>query len=160
MQPVLCFYGVVLTFREITDENRDAVCDVRVRPGQEKFVDSVEKSLRDAFSTPEAAPWYRAVYRGDVPVGFVMLSWNVVPRPGILGPYFLWRLLVGEEYQGRGFGREIVRMVVEMVRADGGRELLTSYQPGVGSPWPFYRGLGFVETGEVEEGEVVVRLFL
>ncbi|WP_246843496.1 GNAT family N-acetyltransferase, partial [Allokutzneria sp. NRRL B-24872] len=137
MQPVLCFYGFVLGFREITDENRDAVCGVRVRPGQEKFVDSVEKSLRDAASTPEARPWYRAVYCGDVPVGFVMLSWNVVPRPGILGPYFLWRLLVGSEYQGRGFGREIVRKVVEMVRADGGVELLTSYQPG--GPGAFYR---------------------
>jgi diamine N-acetyltransferase len=45
-----------------------------------------------------------------VPVGFVMLSWNVPPgRPGILGPYFLWRLLVDERFQGRGFGNgEIV----------------------------------------------------
>jgi diamine N-acetyltransferase len=96
--------------RVITGDNHDAVCALGVRPDQELFVDSVARSLVEAAATPEAEPWYRAVYADDVPVGFVMLSWNVPPgRPGILGPYFLWRLLVDERFQGRGFGNgEIV----------------------------------------------------
>ena len=81
--------------REITDENRAVVCALCVRPGQERFVASVARSLDDAAATPEANPWYRAVYLDNEPVGFVMLSWNVPPgRPGIIGPYFLWRLFV------------------------------------------------------------------
>ncbi|MCP3805118.1 GNAT family N-acetyltransferase [Allokutzneria sp. A3M-2-11 16] len=150
----------MLSLREITDANRDEVCAVRVHPGQEKFVDSVAKSLRDAASTPEAAPWYRAVYSGDSPVGFVMLSWNVLPRPGILGPYFLWRLIIGAEHQGRGYGSEVLKLIVELIRADGATELLTSYQPGDGEPWPFYQRFGFEPTGEVDGDEIVLRLRL
>ncbi|TWP47591.1 GNAT family N-acetyltransferase [Lentzea tibetensis] len=147
--------------REITDANRDAVCALRVRPDQEQFVASVAKSLEHAATTPEGEPWYRAVYSGDEPVGFVMLSWNVPPgRPGILGPFFLWRLLIDERHQGRGFGREVVALVVDLIRADGATELLTSYHPGEGEPWPFYRGLGFEPTGEIEDGEIVLRLAL
>jgi diamine N-acetyltransferase len=144
---------------EITAANREAVRALRVHPAQERFVASVTKSLQDAAATPEAEPWYRAVQVGAEPVGFVMLSWNVPPgRPGILGPYFLWRLLVDRRYQGRGVGRAVLDLVVELVRADGGTELLTSHHPDADGPGPFYRKYGFRPTGEIDNGEVVLRL--
>jgi diamine N-acetyltransferase len=146
---------------EVTDANRDAVIAVRVAPAQERFVASVEASFRHAREQPEGNPWYRAVYDGDEPVGFVMLSWNVTPGPGLLGPYYLWRLLIGSGYQGRGYGTAILDEVVELIRADGARELLTSCVPGEGTPEPFYRRYGFVPTGEIDEdGETVLRLDL
>ncbi|MGW6450076.1 GNAT family N-acetyltransferase [Lentzea sp. NPDC055074] len=146
---------------EVTDANRDAVTAVRVHPAQEQFVASVEKSFQDARENPDANPWFRAVHDGDEPVGFVMLSWDVTPRPGIVGPYFLWRLLVGAGYQGRGYGTAILDEVVALLRAEGATELFTSYVPGEGSPEPFYRGFGFVPTGETDEdGEVILRLEL
>ncbi|SDP98307.1 GNAT family N-acetyltransferase [Lentzea jiangxiensis] len=146
---------------EITDANRDAVVAVRVHPAQERFVASVEKSFRDAEDNPDANPWFRAVYDGEEPVGFVMLSWDVTPGPGLVGPYFLWRLLVGAGHQGRGYGTAILREVVALLRAEGVPELLTSCVPGEGSPEPFYRGFGFVPTGETDEdGEVILRLDL
>lgn len=146
---------------EITDANRDAVAAVRVHPAQERFVASVETSFRDALEHPEARPWFRAVCAGDEPVGFVMLSWNLTPGPGLLGPYFLWRLLVGARHQGRGYGTAILDEVVALLRADGATELLTSCVPGEGSPQPFYLRYGFVPTGETDEdGEVVLRLDL
>jgi diamine N-acetyltransferase len=136
-----------VTLREISDENREAVCALRVAPGQDRFVASVADSLEEAARTPEGKPWYRAIYAGDEPVGFVMLSWNLIPGPGLLGPYFLWRLLIDERHQRHGYGREAMAEVIDLVRADGASELLTSYQPGKGGPWPFYRRLGFVPTG-------------
>ena len=39
-------------------------------------------------------------------------------------------------------------------------EMLTSVVPGEGSPLGFYEGLGFVPTGEIDEGESVMRLKL
>ncbi|SER65387.1 diamine N-acetyltransferase [Lentzea xinjiangensis] len=146
---------------EITDANRDAVIAVRVHPAQERFVASVEASFRHAQARPEANPWLRAAYDGDEPVGFVMLSWNATPRPGVLGPYFLWRLLVGAGRQGRGYGTAILDEVVALLCADGATTLLTSYVPGEGCPEPFYRRYGFVPTGEVDEdGEIVLSLDL
>ena len=146
--------------REITDENRAAVCGLRVRRDQERYVASVADSLDEAAVTPEGSPWYRAIYAGDEPVGFVMLSWDVAPAPGILGPWFLWRLLIDEHHQRRGFGREAMAEIVGLVRANGGTEFLTSYQPGDGEPWPFYRSLGFEPTGATDHGEIVLRLDL
>ena len=85
----------VVSLREIDDGNRDAVLALRVTPIQTRFVSSVAESLREAEETPEGKPWYRAVYADDLPVGFVMLSWDVTPEPPrIIGPWFLWRLLI------------------------------------------------------------------
>ena len=145
--------------REITDDNRDAVRALRVRGHQKRFVDSVSKSLKEAAKTPEDNPWYRAVYRGDEPVGFVMLSWKPPAGP-FAGMHFLWRLLIDKRYQRFGIGREAMTLVIDLVRADGGTQLLTSYEPGEGEPWPFYRGLGFEPTGEIDDGEIVLRLAL
>ena len=144
--------------REITDANRDAVVALRVRPGQERFVASVAESIDEATSTPEGNPWYRAIYAGDEPVGFVMLSWDVTPSPGIIGPWFLWRLLIDEHFQRRGYGRAALERIVETVRAQGATELLTSYQPGDGEPGPFYERFGFEPTGDLDGSEIVMRL--
>ena len=146
--------------REITDANRDAVVALGVRPEQEQFVAPVARSLAEAAVTPEGNPWYRAIYAGDEPVGFVMLSWDVTPAPGIIGPWFLWRLLIDERFQRRGYGRAALERVVEVIRAEGATELLTSYRPGDGEPWPFYQGFGFEPTGEVDDGEIVIKLDL
>jgi diamine N-acetyltransferase len=117
----------------------------------------VTRSLRDAAAEPEANPWYRAVYCGEEPVGFVMLSWNAPAGPAA-GRYFLWRLLIDKRHQGRGIGRAALMQIVDLVRAEGATELLTSYEPGKGEPWPFYQRLGFRPTGEIDDGEIVLRL--
>jgi diamine N-acetyltransferase len=145
-----------LQLREITEANRAAVEALRVTARQEDFVAGVVDSIAEAASTPEANPWYRAVYDGDRPVGFVMLSWNVTPQPGIRGPWFLWRLLVDVDSQGQGYGTAIVDRVVDLIRAEGATELLTSCNPAADGPLPFYRRLGFHPTGEYDDGEIVL----
>jgi GNAT superfamily N-acetyltransferase len=155
--------GEGLRLRPVTDANRDEVLALRVAPGQEQFVSSVADSIDEAGEYPHANPWYRAVYDGDVPVGFVMLSWNCVPRPPeVFGPWFLWKLLIDRDHQRRGYGREVVQQVADLVRAEGATELLVSYVPeGEGGPGPFYEGLGFVPTGETDaDGEIIMRLDL
>ena len=150
---------MTVTLREITDENRAAVLALRTTPEQERFVSTVAGSLAEATAHPEGKPWFRAVHAGDEPVGFVMLSWDVEPQPPDLhGPWFLWKLLVDARHQGRGYGREVVRQVLDLVRDQGGTELLTSHVPGDGGPAGFYARLGFVPTGELDPvGEVILR---
>ena len=156
---------MVVTLEEITDQNREAVLALRLAPGQERFVSSVADSLAEAAEYPHAKPWYRAVFASGEragPVGFVMVSWNCEPQPPeIIGPWFLWKLLIDERYQGRGYGAAVVRQIAELVRAEGATELLTSYVPEDGGPAGFYQRLGFVPTGELDDtGEVIVRLRL
>ena len=151
-----------IELREITDESRAAVVALRLGPGQDRFVTSVAASLAEAAETPEGSPWCRAVYSEGEPVGFVMLSWDVTPRPpDIIGPWFLWKLIVDERHQRRGIGRAIVHRVVELIRAEGATELLTSHVLGEGGPDGFYACLGFVPTGAFDpEGERILSLDL
>ena len=149
-----------IELREITDGNRDAIVHVHAGPAEGRFVSSVADSLEEAAETPEGSPWYRAVYENGQPVGFVMLSWDCVPRPPeIIGPWFLWKLIVDERHQGRGIGRAIVDEVVRLIRAEGARELFTSHVIGEGGPDGFYERLGFVATGALDpQGERILRL--
>ncbi len=149
-----------VTLREITDDNAPSVLALRTTPEQERVVSTVEDSLEEAAANPQGNPWFRAVYADDQPVGFVMLSWDVEPQPpDINGPWFLWKLLIDHRHQGRGYGREVVRQVVQLVREQGGTELMTSHVPGEGGPAGFYARLGFVPTGELDpDGEILLRL--
>ena len=101
--------AVAVTLEEITAENREAVLALRIVPGQDRFVSSVRDSLAEAAEYPHARPWYRAVHASGEPagpVGFVMVSWNCEPQPPeIIGPWFLWKLLIDERYQGRATAR-------------------------------------------------------
>jgi diamine N-acetyltransferase len=146
-----------VTLREITNENRDAVVAIRVAPSQERFVGTVAGALTDATEIPEGKPWSRAIYAHDQPVGFVMLSWNVTPDPPrIIGPWFLWKLLVDEAHQHRGYGRAAVRLVADIVRANGAAELFTSCVPGNDGPEPFYRRIGFRPTADLDENDEII----
>jgi GNAT superfamily N-acetyltransferase len=154
---------MAVCLRELTDGNLSAVLALRVAPDQEKFVgSSVQNALADAADYPHAKPWCQVVYGGEEPVGFVMISWNCEPRPPeIIGPWFLWKLLIDKRHQGRGYGTEVVRQVAELVRAEGATELLTSIVPGDGGPAGFYQRLGFVPTGDTDmNNEAIVSLAL
>jgi diamine N-acetyltransferase len=151
-----------VTLREITEHDRDAVLALRVSDEQSEYVADVAQSLDDAVRYPEAKAWYRAVYADDEPVGFVMISDGITdPDPTLLGPYFLWRLLIDERHQGKGYGSAAIDRVVEHVRSrPDGDVLLVSCHPGPATPIPFYERYGFVRTGEVHEGEAVLALDL
>jgi len=153
---------LAISLREITDANRDEVLELRVASSQTRFVGTIASALADGDEYPDAKPWYRAVYVNDVPVGFVMLSWDVVPKPPhIIGPWFLWKLLIDERHQRRGYGRKIVELVAETVRDNGATELLTSCVQADDGPESFYRRLGFTPTGDFDvNGEIILALDL
>jgi len=147
--------GGEVTLREITRETLEAVLKLRTAPGQERFVATNAVSIAQAHFYPDVA-WFRGIYAGDEPVGFVMLEIDAA-KP----EYSLWRLMIDANHQRKGYGRQALGQVIDHVRTlPGSRELLTSVVPGEGSPGPFYESLGFTFTGEVSHGEHVMRLEL
>lgn len=150
-----------MSLREITDTNRADVEGLSVSPEQLTYVASNTESLLEAAATPNACPWYRAVYAGDVPVGFVMISDGIPDTlPGYLGPYFLWRLMIDTRWQRQGLGRATLDLVVDYVRSrPSAQRLLSSLVPGTtASPREFYLRYGFRLTGAWFEGEEVMDL--
>jgi diamine N-acetyltransferase len=149
--------GAVVTLREITDSNRADVVRLAVTPAQSSFVDGVADSLKEAADTPDAYPWYRAIYADDTPVGFVMIADGIpAGHPEFKWPYYLWRLLIDADHQHRGYGTAALDLVVEYVRGrPGAVELVTSAVPGEGSPMSFYERSGFHRTGDMLDREHV-----
>ena len=150
-----------VTLRVITDANRAEIEALTVTLEQSDYVASNAESLIEAAATPDARPWYRGVYAGDVLVGFVMISDGIPDtHPEYLGPYFLWRLMIDTRWQGRGYGKAALDLVVDHVRSrPDARALLCSLVPGtVGSPRGFYLGYGFRLRGDWFDGEEVIEL--
>ncbi len=143
----------VVTLVEITGADVRSWCSLAVSPEQTQFVASVPISIAQAHFAPEA--WFRGIAAAGEPAGFVMLS--VKPE---VPEYYLWRFLIDHRQQGRGIGAAALQLVIAHVRGLGATELTLSYNPGEGSPEPFYRKLGFTPTGVIEDGEVVMRLAL
>lgn len=151
-QEIQLTQDAVVSLREVTKDNLDDILRLKVRPDQEKFVASNAVSLAQAHFEEKA--WYRAIYANETPVGFLMLYDD--PETS---DYFLWRFMVDGRYQGMHFGERALAQLIEFVRAlPGATELLVSYVPDPGSPEPFYTGLGFEPTGEVHDGENVMKL--
>jgi diamine N-acetyltransferase len=150
----------VVTLRPLTAENRDAVLSLRVSPAQEQFVSGVAESLLEAEDEPggRALPW--AVYADETPVGFVMIS-DEVDGPGYI-PHYLWKLLIDERHQRRGYGTATLDLIVAYFRDRPGVDVMwTSAGQGEGSPIAFYERYGFERTGDVVfDGEVLLRLAL
>jgi diamine N-acetyltransferase len=143
-----------IELREITSETVRAICRLAVAASQTSFVAPNAVSLAEALFEPRA--WYRAIYAGDEPVGFAMLSIDTVAPT-----YYLWRFMIADGQQRRGYGQAAMAAIVEHVRTlPRATELLVSWVPADGGPEPFYRGLGFVPTGIIHEGEVEARLEL
>lgn len=144
----------VVELREVSGEAVRAVCLLHVAPKQRGFVAPNAVSFAEAMFEPKA--WFRAVVADAVPVGFVMLSIDR-DKPEV----YLWRFMIDQRYQGRGYGRSAIAQVIEHARTvPGATELTVSWVPADGGPEPFYRGLGFEPTGEIDDGEVVARLVL
>ena len=145
----------MIQLREITQENFKEILRLKVSPTQERFVASNAISIAEAHFYPENA-WYRAIYDDEAPVGFLMLDDQ--PQKPL---YFLWRLMIGAAHQGRGYGKEALKLLAKHVSTrPGATALFVSYVPGEGSPALFYEKSGFVPTGDIEEGEIVAKLLL
>ncbi len=90
-----------VSLREITGQNIRAFLALKVSKDQEKvYPRSNGYSIAEGHYPADDDPvWMRAIYAGQEPVGFLMTS----EAPSI-GEYGIWRIMVAEKHQGRGYG--------------------------------------------------------
>jgi diamine N-acetyltransferase len=147
-------HSKTVTLREITAETVRSILTLSVSDEQKRFVADNAVSISQAYFCKQA--WFRAIYAGEKPVGFVMLYIDKKKAD-----YDVWRFMIDRRHQKRGYGTAAMQLVIEFVRSlPRAKELCLSHAPGRGNPAPFYKRFGFVHTGELNEGEKVMKLDL
>ena len=97
-----------------------------------------------------------AVYLGDKVIGFLMWAVDTADQSCWLGGIF-----IDQNYQGQGYGRKAIQTAISMLSTKHGyQHFALSYQPANTIAKHLYSTLGFVETDEWEDDEIVARLSL
>ena len=147
------------------------IWDLEVEESQEEFVAANNDSVAQAYLaiiSGEAYAYPFAIYDDETPVGFLMIGYNEAAiedeAPAILKDnYTLWRLMIDKKFQGKGFGREAVRLALEFIKTwpQGQAEYCAlSYEPENTVAKALYESFGFVENGEMDGDEIVAVLKL
>ncbi|HEU4323495.1 MAG TPA: GNAT family N-acetyltransferase [Roseiflexaceae bacterium] len=152
---------MTVTLRELTRDNWRACVALRVADDQQNFVASNLYSIAEAQFYPGIL--CRAVYAGETMVGFVMFGPDDEYSPADERPdaYVLVRLMIDQAHQGKGYGRAALETVMSTLQREAGaRFLYLSAVPENVSALALYRSAGFLPTGAVVDGEVMLRLEL
>ena len=79
------------------------------------------------------------------------------------GNYNLWRLMIDKTYQGKGYGKEAVKLALEYINTfpcGAADYCWLSYGPENDVARNLYSSFGFIETGEMDGEEVIAVLKL
>ena len=138
--------------REITMDNFRECIELSVAEEQKGFVASNTYSLAEAKADGVSVPL--AIYSDDRMVGFIMYDFEPKEDRG-----YITRLMVDQRFQGNGHGRSAMRQVIDRLKQiPACKEIQTSFAPENTTADGLYTSLGFDRTGEMNEGEIVLRL--
>ncbi|HLY32134.1 MAG TPA: GNAT family N-acetyltransferase [Ktedonobacterales bacterium] len=149
-----------ITLRPVTRENWLACVELTVAPDQTEYIASNVFSLAQAAYQAGLVPLgvYTRLTEGadETLVGFAMYS----TLPDEQGRYWIFRLMVGLGYQGRGYGRAMTQAVIERMRAEipGLRVIALDFHENNHVAEALYESLGFAKTGEREGHEIIASL--
>lgn len=143
----------MVELREITKDNLEQMLALRITESQKDFVSSTAHSLAQAWVYKDTAFPF-AVYADDVMVGFVMLGYYEERAQ-----YTLWKFLIDERYQHKGYGREALKLAIKyLIERFNVTEIFTGVAYGNDVAEALYRSVGFVKTGVEDDFQQEMKL--
>jgi diamine N-acetyltransferase len=97
-----------ITLKDITRENFEEMISLHVSQEQERFVASNLYTIAQMQFKEEKIA--KGVYLENKAVGLIAYD---------LEDYDIWRLLIDSRFQGRGYGRKALKLVLDILRKDG-----------------------------------------
>ena len=141
---------------ELNDENREECFSLKVAEDQAKYIDSNEASWGAAQENAEVARPF-AIYADGKMVGFTMFAFDEeYEDPN--DRYWLWRFMIDEDLQGRGYGREALSEIIRYFKEHGANNIRLSTKETNEHALRMYRKAGFRDTGEMNDEEIVLQL--
>ena len=137
----------MVRLEQVTKGNLDAVLALKVNDSQTGFVSTTAESLAQAYVYAETAFPFAVCDDQDV-VGFIMMGFYEEKNY-----YTLWKLLIDQEYQGRGFGKAALKLGIAFLKEQFQvNEIYTGVIPGNNVAKDLYQSVGFENTGLFENG--------
>ena len=149
-----------IEFRSIDDSNKDAVVLLEVTEGQKAYIASNSASLETAGKEEYrriARPF--AICADGKPVGFAMFAFEL-DSPDPNDRYWLWRFMIDRHWQRKGCGSAALEAIIAYFRSQGADHILLSTKETNTAALSLYHKYQFVETGEMNDDEIVLRLAL
>ena len=155
--------------KKVTAENFYDLMKLSVDSVQSGFVAPNDYSLSEAYAVLSEGRYVQAfgIYDGDVPVGFAMIGHNSFKNfdcpDSYRNSYYLWRFMIDYRYQGRGFGKDGVKLILDYIQSfpDGKEEFCAvSYEPANHAAKGLYASFGFKPNGEMDDDEEIAVLRL
>ena len=147
----------MIELRAITQDNFIDAFNLKLAPGQERFVSHPIRSLAQAYVYRNQCQPF-GIYADGKMVGYVMViyDWDV-PE------YDIWHMMIDASAQGRGYGGAALDEVLEYIRTkpfgDSDRVALTCNRDNPLAR-KLYESRGFAATGVEDEDEVDLALTL
>ncbi|GBF74455.1 GNAT family N-acetyltransferase [Paenibacillus sp. 598K] len=141
----------VVHLRPITKDNESECIKLKPSKNQEDLVATNADSIIHATKEPTSKPY--GIYSNDTMVGFLLFD-NEIYKDGY---YWILRFMVDEQYQHKGYGTLAIKEVIKMLSAKPDcKQIRVNHVPHNTAANRLYKSLGFQETGEMEDGEVVL----
>jgi len=140
-----------ITLRPVSRDNWREVAKLKVTESQREFV--ADPCYYMALCCYGELWRPLAIYLEEQVIGFMM--WAVDPADGSC---WLGGILIDQGHQRRGYGRQAIQAAIAMLaEKHDHRHFALSYSPDNPAK-QLYHALGFIETDEWEDNEVVARL--
>jgi diamine N-acetyltransferase len=140
----------MVEIKEITPKNFWEVIDLKVKADQQTFVAANSVSIAQSKVQPECIPL--AIYNDNILVGFLMYCIDKSLYKD--NEYWIYRLMIDEKYQGKGYGKKAMEIIIDKIKEDKTKnKIKTSFEPENEIAKKLYLKLGFEPTGEMT-GEI------
>lgn len=146
--------------RAIDDSNKDEVELLEVYDNQKQYIASNKDSILTSLNEEHrdvARPF--AIYADGNLIGFTMFAFDLASSDPN-DRYWLWRFMIDKRLQGNGYGSAALEMIVEYFKSHGANHILLSTKETNVVALSLYHKYQFVETGEMNDDEIVLRLIL
>ncbi|MER1990764.1 MAG: GNAT family N-acetyltransferase, partial [Solibacillus isronensis] len=100
----------MLHLKTITKDNWIKAISLKVREDQVKFVASNAVSLAQLNFLENFHA--KGIYYGEEMIGFTLYGLDEDDHE-----YWIYRMMIDQKHQGKGYGKEAVRLVIEDIRA-------------------------------------------
>lgn len=139
----------------IDQHNYRQACCLSVTPKQSGYLSSAPMILARAYAYRHKNSEVSLIEEGTDKLGLVMTRETDLGTTVILDQFF-----IDQRFQGRGYGRKAMELLLQSLRERRLKRVVLCYREADQAAARLYRSLGFTETGERDDDEILMELIL